>query len=123
MYKERICLCQTTGWQHTPSPDLYNFPGNHNPYLLFPAILIIFLLALSSIQDSALQKQQESLETALERDITHCYAVEGYYPPSLSYIEEHYGLTYDKDLFFVDYQPVGSNIRPNVTIIARKDNS
>lgn len=93
------------------------------PYLLFPAILIIFLLALSSIQDSALQKQQESLETALERDITHCYAVEGYYPPSLSYIEEHYGLTYDKDLFFVDYQPVGSNIRPNLTIIARKDNS
>lgn len=37
------------------------------PYLLFPAILIVFLLALSSIQDSALQKQQESLETALER--------------------------------------------------------
>ena len=26
------------------------------PYLLFPAILIVFLLALSSIQDSALQK-------------------------------------------------------------------
>ena len=93
------------------------------PYLLFPVILIVFLLALSSIQDSALQKQQESLETALERDITHCYAVEGYYPPSLSYIEEHYGPTYEKDLFFVDYQPVGSPIRPNVAIVARKDNS
>ena len=33
------------------------------------------------------------------------------------------GLTYDKDLFFVDYQPVASNMRPNVTIILRKGTS
>ena len=70
-----------------------------------------------------MSKQQESLETALARDITHCYAVEGFYPPSLSYMEEHYGLTYDKDLFFVDYQPIGSNIRPDVTVISRKGSS
>ena len=41
----------------------------------------------------------------------------------LSYMEEHYGLTYDKDLFFVDYQPIGSNIRPDVTVISRKGSS
>ena len=93
------------------------------PILAFIVLFVLFLQGIGSVSESTLSKQQESLETALERDITHCYAVEGYYPPSLSYIEEHYGLTYDKDLFFVDYQPVGSNIRPNVTIIARKDNS
>lgn len=92
-------------------------------YIICPLLLLIFLLGLSSIQDTTLQKQQESLEMALTRDITHCYAVEGYYPPSLAYIEEHYGLTYDKDLFFVDYQPIGSNMRPNVTIILRKASS
>lgn len=89
-------------------------------YIICPVLLIVFFLGLSSIQDNTLQKQQESLETALERDIIHCYAVEGFYPPSLAYIEEHYGLTYDKELFFVDYQPVGTNIRPSYTIILRK---
>lgn len=94
--------------------------------LIYPVSLIllfVFVFGLSSIQETTVAKQQESLETALMRDITHCYAVEGYYPPSLDYIEEHYGLTYDKELFFVDYQPVGSNMRPSVTIILRKASS
>lgn len=92
-------------------------------YIFCPIILIFFMLGLSSIEETATQKQLESLETALTRNITHCYAVEGYYPPSLAYLEENYGLTYDKDLFFVDYQPVASNMRPNVTIILRKASS
>ena len=97
-----------------------NLPRIRLTYVLCPVILLVFLFGLSSIQDSTIAKQQESLETALTRNITHCYAVEGYYPPSLEYIEQHYGLTYDKELFFVDYQPIGANIRPNVTIILRK---
>ena len=92
-------------------------------YVLCPVILLVFMLGLSSIEETAVDKQWESLETALTRNITHCYAVEGYYPPSLAYLEENYGLTYDKDLFFVDYQPVASNMRPNVTIILRKGTS
>ena len=47
-----------------------------------------------------------------------CYAIEGRYPPSLEYMEEHYGLVYDKDIFFVDYQPIGSNLYPDVTVIS-----
>lgn len=89
-------------------------------YLLFPLLIVLFLYGLSTISESTLSRQQESLETALNRDIIHCYAVEGFYPPSLSYIEEHYGLVYDKDLFFVDYQPVGSNLRPDVTILLKQ---
>ena len=89
-------------------------------YLLLPLLVIFFLYGISSISGSTISRQQESLETALNRDIIHCYAVEGFYPPSLSYIEEHYGLIYDKDLFFVDYQPVGSNLHPNITILLKQ---
>lgn len=91
--------------------------------LIYPAcllILLIFIYSLSSISKTTVLKQQESLENALSKDITHCYAVEGFYPPSLSYLETQYGLTYDKDLFFVDYRPVGSNIRPDVTILLKR---
>lgn len=89
-------------------------------YLICPVIFIIFILSLSAVGNSTVSRQKESLETALNRDIIHCYAVEGFYPPSLSYVEEHYGLTYNKDLFFIDYQPIGSNIRPDVTILIRQ---
>ena len=88
-------------------------------YLVCPVILVLFWVMIHSVDQSTLDRQQDSLQNAIDRDIIHCYAVEGFYPPSLSYMEEHYGLTYDKDLFFVDYQPVGSNMRPEVTIILK----
>lgn len=99
---------------------LYFLPRIRISYILFPLLIILFLYGLSSLSESTITRQQESLETALNRDIIHCYAVEGFYPPSLSYIEEHYGLVYDKDLFFVDYQPVGSNLHPDVTILLKQ---
>lgn len=89
-------------------------------YVLCPLVLIIFTLGISSISETTMDKQKESLENALNRNIIHCYAVEGFYPPSLEYIEKHYGLTYDKDMFFIDYQPIGSNMRPNFTILAKQ---
>ncbi len=89
------------------------------PLLAFLLLFILFYQGVNSVSDTTLEKQKESLETALTRSITQCYAVEGAYPPDLTYIEEHYGLIYDKDLFFVDYQPVGSNIMPDFTIITK----
>lgn len=89
------------------------------PILLFPILFLVFWLMLHSISQSTIERQKESLENAIQRDIIHCYALEGYYPPSLSYLEDHYGLTYDKNLFFVDYQPIGSNMRPDVTILVK----
>lgn len=97
----------------------FPFPRIRFTYLIGPIVLIIFVLSLSFLGNSTINRQKESLEIALNRDIIHCYAVEGFYPPSLAYIEEHYGLTYNHDLFFVDYQPIGSNIRPDVTILIR----
>ncbi len=92
-------------------------------YIICVAFIVVFLYGLSAIENTTIHKQQESLETALSRNITHCYAVEGYYPPSLAYLEKHYGLTYDKTLFFVDYRPIASNIRPNVTILLKEATS
>ena len=86
-------------------------------YLLAPLLIVAFWFILSTVDSSTIARQKDSLSNALNRDIIHCYAVEGFYPPSLEYIKEHYGLTYDQDIFLVDYQPVGSNIRPDVTIL------
>lgn len=86
---------------------------------LFALILFLFLEGASSLSEGTRARQRESLQNALDRSITFCYAVEGRYPESLDYIKEHYGLTYDETVFFVDYQALGGNILPNITIIER----
>ncbi len=55
------------------------------------------------------------------RGITYCYAAEGSYPASLNDLKEHYGLFYDEEKYRIDYQPLGANIMPDVTIIRRKN--
>ena len=84
------------------------------PILAFVILFVLFLRGIGSVGESTLSKQQESLETALERSISQCYAVEGCYPPSLEYLEQHYGLLYDEDRFFIDYEYYGSNLLPDL---------
>ncbi|MCR5802215.1 MAG: hypothetical protein K6G57_07790 [Lachnospiraceae bacterium] len=87
--------------------------------LLFIAVFVYFMYSVRDISDDTISRQETSLNSALKRSIVSCYCVEGTYPPSLDYIKEHYGLTYDESLFFVDYQAIGSNIYPDVTVIRR----
>lgn len=89
------------------------------PVLAFVVLFVLFLRGIGSVSESTVSKQQESLETALERSISQCYAVEGCYPPSLEYLEQHYGLLYDKDSFLIDYEYYGSNLLPEVTVLRK----
>ena len=89
----------------------------HHALLVGIVILLLFLWGIQSVSDTTAAKQQESLESALARSIAQCYAVEGMYPPSLNYLKEHYGLTYDENKFFVDYQSIGSNLMPEVNVL------
>lgn len=89
------------------------------PIAAFVILLVIFLIGIQDINDATAAKQKESLETALSRSIAQCYAVEGTYPENLEYLKEHYGLTYDDDLFLVDYVSYGGNLRPEVTVLQK----
>lgn len=98
-----------------------HFSGFHFSMLIFIVLFIFFLYALGNISKESLDRQEESLNNAINRCIISCYSVEGTYPPSLEYMIEHYGLTYDHSSFFVDYQAIGSNIYPDVTVIRKVD--
>ncbi len=87
------------------------------PLIMGIAVIAIFLAGVNYVSRSSLDGQQESLEKAISRDVAQCYAVEGTYPPNMDYLVDHYGLTYNEELFYVDYQPIGSNIYPDITII------
>lgn len=63
------------------------------------------------------KRREESLKEAVIKGAVQCYSVEGRYPESLSYLEKHYGLKYDKDEFVISYEIIGSNRMPQVTVI------
>ncbi|MEG0108086.1 MAG: hypothetical protein RR705_04455 [Lachnospiraceae bacterium] len=87
--------------------------------ILFLFIICLFYFGMSSFSQKTDLEQQKNLETALQQSMIHCYCVEGFYPEGLSYLEKHYGISYNKDKFFVDYKPLGQNIMPDITVILK----
>ena len=87
------------------------------PLFVLVALLAVFAVGMNYFTVNTLARQKASLEKAVRADVTYCYATEGSYPTSLEYLEKKYGLTYDKDKFYVGYQSMGSNILPDITIV------
>ena len=90
------------------------------PLITFILLLALFLGGIRSLNKTSYEKHQESLENALNRSISQCYAVEGVYPPSLEYIISHYGLVYNEDMFIIDYNYYGGNLLPEVNVIRKQ---
>ena len=90
------------------------------PILLVPAllaVLLIFLSALSNLQDGHSSKGRQQLEDALRRSTVACYAAEGIYPPNLEYLEKHYGIQIDRERYTVFYEIFASNLMPDITVL------
>ena len=92
---------------------------HHIPFLVLILLLVFMFYFTDYLSGSNNKYNKQVLEDALTRSITQCYALEGMYPPSLDYLVDNYGLTYDHEHFFVDYTYIGSNLRPDVTIIEK----
>lgn len=60
-----------------------------------------------------------SVRTAVMDAAMQCAAVEGAYPSSLDYLEEHYGLIVNHDDFAVTYEAFASNLPPSVVVVPR----
>ena len=89
------------------------------PVLIMVIVLGVFVLFSNSMTSTNVAREKEILQNAIDRSVTQCYALEGVYPANLEYLEENYGLIYNKKQFFVDYQYIGGNLRPDITIIER----
>lgn len=88
--------------------------------LFFVALFLFFVYATGSLSSGNLERQKESLNNALNKNIIYHYATYGSYPTSLEQIQQLYGVTYDKNSFFVDYDVRGANIMPTITILEKE---
>lgn len=87
------------------------------PAALFLCLMTFLFYGMASVSRTTQQEEEKSLKQAVIRSTVHCYAVEGAYPESLDYLEEHYGITYDHDKYLVVYEVLGSNLMPDVDVI------
>ena len=83
----------------------------------FVVILALFIVGLDSLSGTTARQEAEGLKNSILQSAVHCYALEGFYPDSLEYLEEHYGLQYDRARYVVSYEVFGSNMMPDVSVI------
>lgn len=62
------------------------------PVAIFCLTLILLFAGLTAVSGSASSKEAESLHDSILRSAVQCYALEGFYPESLDYLEENYGI-------------------------------
>lgn len=81
------------------------------------AVLLCFLLAVDRLQEDRQAEGKQLLEDVLRRTAVACYASEGFYPPDVAYMQQHYGLRFDGDSYVVHYERYASNLMPDITVL------
>lgn len=88
-------------------------------FLLLLAGLLLFSLTVSRLDQSRHREGLLQLEQVLRRTAIACYAAEGFYPPDVAYMQDHYGLRYNENEFLIHYEVFASNLMPDITVLER----
>lgn len=88
--------------------------------ILTVALIILFACyfyyGVKNVQKANEEEKFEILSDAIKRSAVQCYAIEGFYPPSIEYLEDNYGLVVDHDNYVVIYHVFASNIMPDIEV-------
>ena len=87
------------------------------PVIFTAVILGIVLVGLNQTEEANSAEGVRLLEEAIFRAVVHSYAVNGYYPESLSYLVETYGIHIDSTRYIVHYRVVAANLFPDIRVI------
>ncbi|MBP3926404.1 MAG: hypothetical protein J6D13_04380 [Clostridium sp.] len=93
------------------------FSGILISVLIFAAVLTLFLQSVDRLRERTLTDRLNALTDAIRRASVQCYSIEGRYPPSVEYLEEHYGIVIDHERYNVFYDGWASNIMPDITVL------
>lgn len=82
-------------------------------------VLALFVSGVRLIEKSSRSESVSMVEQSVSRAALQCYALEGFYPRSLSYLEERYGVMVDMDVYFIHYQYIADNLAPEIYVTLR----
>lgn len=97
--------------------------GNIVKKSLFIVIIILLIVymyyGIENVQKSNDEENFNVLNEAIRRNSVLCYAIEGFYPPNIEYLENNYGLLVDHEKYIISYSVFASNIMPEFTVFIK----
>lgn len=92
-------------------------------YLVMPVLMLAAVCLLLVSAGNVSEKQQaenlKQMQDSIHKAVLNCYAIEGSYPATLDYVEQHYGLQIDHDRYDVFYEVFAQNLMPEITVIEK----
>lgn len=88
--------------------------------LLAALCLVLFISSLASVDRQQGEEGRQQLETALRRAAVACYAAEGVYPPTVEYLQQHYGVQIEEERYIVFYEIFANNLMPDITVLEKE---
>lgn len=89
-------------------------------------IIVLFIVALAlcvaayfGVQHAIREQSAQSMRAAIVESALQCYAIEGAFPKSMSYLEDHYGLVVNDTDYLVTYECYADNVAPSVVVVPR----
>lgn len=82
--------------------------------VVFVAALVIAAIVFTTAQSAIREQSALSMRTSILNAAKQCCAIEGAYPQSLNYLEEHYGLVVNSTDYLVTYECFADNVVPSV---------
>lgn len=79
------------------------------------AVIAAWAIA-GAVQASTRTQGAAALRDAVLRSAKQCCAIEGSYPSTLEYLEQHYGLTINRSDYTVSYECFAGNVMPSVVV-------
>lgn len=86
---------------------------------VFTICLTLMLYGIERTRLGVEQKELALVERAVKRAVVSCYAMEGFYPPSIDYLVEHYGLEVDQSKYYIHHEAFAPNVCPTVWVARR----
>ncbi|MBR2765502.1 MAG: hypothetical protein IKE03_05935 [Blautia sp.] len=74
------------------------------------------LCAVDKIGHTQRDEEAQMVREAIRNAAMTCWCIEGMYPESLTYLKDHYHLSYNEDRFFVTYDAFASNQVPIIYV-------
>ena len=84
--------------------------------LILAVVIVFFFTAVNGASGKADSSSASTLEKAIKRAAIQCYAIEGFYPPDVDYLVNHYGIIVDSQ-FIVEYKSFSGNNLPIIKVL------
>ena len=84
--------------------------------LAFLLLMVGVLFPIRYIENKTSEESVQVVESNIRKAAISCYAIEGAYPQTMDYLEDHYGLQFDHDKYVVEYDIIGSNVMPWIAV-------